>query len=146
MGVTDHAAGNTVEIAQQKVGGLSAHTGQGKQLLHGAGNFSSVLGDQHLAGQHDIPGLMLVKAAGMHQRFNMLDGRGCHGLQGGVGGKQRRSDEIHPCVRTLCRKPHGDHQLIILAVVQGALGVGVLGFENVNDSGNLFFHDITSCF
>ena len=40
VGVADNAAGSTIEIAQQKIGGFSSNTGNSEQFLHGIGYFA----------------------------------------------------------------------------------------------------------
>ena len=62
MGVADHASGDVVEIAQQQIGSLSAYTGQAKELVHSAGDFSTVVRNQHLAGEDNILCLLAEEA------------------------------------------------------------------------------------
>ena len=61
------------------------------------------------------------------------------GLQRGVAGKKCRGHQIHPCIGTLGRQPHGKQQLIVLAVVQRALCIGVQGLQRRDDGGDLLF-------
>lgn len=139
MGVADDAARDGIQVAQQQIGGFPPHAGQAQQLLHGAGNFSAVVRQQHLTGEDDIPRLVLVKAAGADVVFHIGDIRRRHGFQGGVGGKESGGHQIHPGVGTLGGEPDGDHQLIVLRVVQGAGRIVVALFENINDGFCLFF-------
>ena len=125
MGIANHAAGNPIEIAQQQIGGFPAHAGKPEQLLHGARDLAMKFGKQHLTGQHNVPGLVLIEAAGADIVFHIGNVRVCHGLQRGVGGKQGRGDLIDPGVGALGGQPDGDHQLIVLFVVQGAQGIGI---------------------
>ena len=134
MGVADDAARDGVQVAQQQIGGFPPHAGKAQQLLHGAGNFSAVVRQQHLTGKDDIPRLVLVEAAGADVVFHIR-----HGFQRGVGGKEGRGHQIHTGVGTLGGEPHGDHQLVVLRVVQGAGRVVVALLEDINDGFCLFF-------
>ena len=64
-----------------------------------------------------------------------------HGLQGGVGGEKPRGDQIHPGIGTLGGKPHGNHQLVVLAVVQGTQGIGIALLQNIDNGGYFFVHN-----
>lgn len=141
VGVADHAAGHAVNVAQQQIGGLAAHAGEPQQFLHGAGDLSAVVGQEHLAGQHDVPGLVLIKSAGADQLLHPLDGGAGHGLQSGELCEQGRCHLIDPCVGTLGGQPHGDHQLVIFFVVQGALALRVALLQKVDDGLNFFLHN-----
>ena len=78
VGIADHASGCTVKVTQQQIRRFSTHTGDAEQFLHGTGNLTAVVGKQHLTAQDDIPGLVLVKAAGMNQLLNMRNRSICH--------------------------------------------------------------------
>ena len=118
-----------------------------QQLLHGSGNFSVVILKKHLTSENNVPGFVLVKPAGMHQFFHMGNIRSGHGFQSGIGFKQGRSYQIHPGIGTLGRQTDGNHQLIVLAVVQGTGGFRITGFHNLNDGVYFFLHKHhPSCF
>ena len=51
-----------------------------------------------------------------------------------------RGDEIDPGIGALGGKPHGDHQFVIFAIVQGAQGVGITLLQNVNDFSYFLLH------
>ena len=140
VGVADHASRHGVNVPQQQIGGLPPHAGQAQQLLHGAGHLAAVVFQKHLTGQNDVPGLVLVEAAGADVVFHIRNVRCRHGLQRGVGGKQSRGDKIHPGIRALGGKPHGDHQLVILLVVQGTQSIGIAVLQNIYNGIDFFFH------
>lgn len=50
VGVADHTAWCTVEVTQQKVGGLAANTGELQQFIHGARHLAAVFLQKHLTG------------------------------------------------------------------------------------------------
>ena len=141
VGVADYAARNTVQVAQQEIGSLASHTGDSQQFLHGTGYLAAVVPQQHLAAQNDIPGFMLVEAAGMHQLLHMADVSPGHSFQRGIGGKEGRSHQIYPGIGTLGRKSHSDHQLIVLFIVESAGRVTVALFQNINDGCYLLRHN-----
>ena len=49
MGVADHAARLGVQIAKQQIGGFAAYARDAQKLLQSAGDFATVIGQQHLA-------------------------------------------------------------------------------------------------
>ena len=140
MGVADHAARHGIQITQQQIGGFSAHTGNFEKLLHGAGNLSAVVTQQHLAAQNDVPCLVLIETAGVYQFLHMSDISPRHGFQCWVGGEQGRGHQVHPCVGALGGQPHGNHQLVVLIIVQGTQGVWIALLQQFNDGVNFFFH------
>ena len=140
MGVAHHAAGHLVDVPQQQVGGFPPHTGQPQQLFHGAWDLAAKIGEQHLAGQYNISGLVLVKPAGAHIVFHIPDVRVCHGFQGGIGSEQGGGDLIDPGVGALGGEPDGDHQLIVLVILQSANRIGIALLQSLNNGGYFFFH------
>ena len=73
--------------------------------------------------------------------FHILNGGCRHGFQGGVGGKKPGGHQVDPGIRTLGRQPHGDHQFVILFIMQGAHGFRIPGFQNIQNSLYFFFHE-----
>ena len=146
VGIADYAAGDLVDISKQQIRRFPTYTGQPQQLLHGAGDLSTVVAEQHLAGQHNIPGLVLVEAAGADIVLYIFNGGRRHGFQGWIGCKQGRGHQIHPGIGALGRQPHGDHQLIVLFVLQRADRVWVGVFQSGNDTADTFlqFHGSSS--
>ena len=65
--------------------------------------------------------------------FHIGNIRACHVFQGGIGSEQRGSHQIDPGIGALGGQPHGDHQLVILLIVQGAYGLRVSRFQYLND-------------
>ena len=96
VGIADHTPRLPVQIAQQQIGGLSAHTRQLQQRLHGVRHFAAVLLQQHPAGQHDVLCFLAIKAAGMDVGLNIGYVRICQRLQGRIGGKKGRRYQIDP--------------------------------------------------
>ena len=147
VGVADHGARDAVEVPQQEVGGLPAHAGELQQRLHGVRYFSAVVRQKHLAGQDDVPGLVLVEAAGVDHVLHLSHVGPGEALQGREALEERRGDQVHPLVGALGRQPHRDHQLVVLLAVQSAEGLGVVLLQGFNDPEGLFFlfHIGSSC-
>ncbi len=124
VGVRHHHAGHMEHIPQHQVGRLAAHSGQLQQLLHGAGDLSSVIPQQHLGGPHDVPGLGPEKASGVDVLFHLRHVGPGQVLQGGESGVQGGGDLVHPLVGALGRQTHGEQQLIVLFIIQGADSIG----------------------
>ena len=129
-----------VDISQQQICCLPPHAGEPQQLLHGSGDLAAKIGQQHLARQNNVPGLVAVKAAGADIILHI--GNVCigHGLQGGVGGKQRRCDLVYPGVGALGGQADGNHQLVVLFIVQRTQSGGVALLQQRNNGGNFLFH------
>ena len=138
VGVHHYAAGQVIDVPQQQVCGLAPHAGETQQVLHAVRHASAIVGQEHPAGQHDVPGLGPVKAAGMYIRLYLLRRGFGEGLQRRETGKQRRSHQIDPGVCTLGAEAHGDHQLIILFILQRAQRLGVFRLQGGENAGNLF--------
>ena len=62
VGITDHTSGGAIKVTQQEVGGFAAYAGDPKQGIHGVRNLPTVIVQEHLASQDNIPGFVLVKA------------------------------------------------------------------------------------
>ena len=128
-----------VDIPQNEVGGLTPHAGEPQQLLHGVRHSAAERLPQHTGRGYDIPCLGTPEAAGVDVLSHLIHVRLRKGLQRGVAGKKCRGHQIHPCVGTLGRQPHGKQQLIVLAIVQRALCVGIQGLQRRDDGGDLLF-------
>lgn len=144
MGIAYNAAGYTVQVSQQQICSFASDSGQAQQLFHRTGYFAIIIGKQHLAGQDNIPCLVLVESAGVYVVLNVRNICSCHGLQCGVSCKKRWGYQIYTCVRTLGRQSYGDHQFVVLAVVECAGRVGVTIFQNIYNGIDFFFHFIPS--
>ena len=88
-------------IAHDEVRGLPAHTGQRGQLFNAVRNLSAEVGFNLLRHTDDIAGFRPVKAAGMNERFNVLNVGIAEGVKVGVFFKKSRCNKVDPCVRTL---------------------------------------------
>ena len=129
-------------VSQHQVGRLAAYPWQLQQLLHGAGDLPSVIPQQHLGCQHDVPGLGPEKAGGMDVLLHLSHIGPGQVLQGWEAGIQGGGDLVHPLVGALGRQTHGEQQLIVLFIVQGANPVGVERLQGVHNAPNRFicFH------
>ena len=137
VGVADVAL-LTEDVAQDKVGGLAAHTGEGSQLLHRSGNLAAVLFQKLLGAGHQVPGLAVEKAAGVDVLAHLLRVGLREALQGGKALKQGGGYLVYPLVGALGGEAHGEQQLIVLFVLQRAQGVGIDAlqcFDNALDGG-----------
>ena len=139
VGVANDASWSGIEIAHEKIGRLSAHAGDLKELLHSPWDFSAIVGKEHLASQNDIPGLVLIESAGVHQFLYMTDIGACHGFQGRIGIKKCRSNEIDPGVGTLGGEPNGDHEFIVLPIMKSAGSVRIEVLQDLDDGIYFFF-------
>ena len=146
MRVADDRAGRPINIAQQQIRRLPAHTRQAQQFVHRSRDFPAVFVPQHPAGQHDIFRLVLVEPAGVDIALDL--GHVClrECVQRRIAREERRRDQIDPRVRTLRRQAHRDHQLVILPVMQRAERVRVFLLQRGNDTGHTFrcFHICSS--
>ena len=124
MGIADIAL-LSVDVTQKQIGGFPSHAGQLQQVIHIVRHLAVEVGKQHLGGQNNVSCLVAVKTAGMDKLFHVRDVSLRKGFQCGVLFKQCRGDHIDPGIGALCRQPDGDHQFIVLAVVQGAGGIRV---------------------
>ena len=134
VGVGHHHPGHVEHVPQHQVGCLAAHTGQLQELLHGARHLAAVVPQEHLGGQDDVPGLGPEEAGGMYVLLHLGHVRLSQGLQGGEPGKQGGGDFVHPLVGALGRQAHGEQQLIVLLIFQGAQAVGVERFQRVDNA------------
>ena len=139
MGVADHG-GLMVNISQQQIGRFPAHAGQLQKVVHIVRHFPVKVAAEHLTGQHNVTGLMAVETAGPDIFLHFGNVRVGEIVQGGEPLKQRRGDQIHPRVGTLGRQPHGNHQFIILLIVQCTQGIGVGDFQCFDDASHPFIH------
>ena len=128
MGITNDASGCAVQITEQKIRSFPSHSRQTEEFFHGIGYFAIIVCQQHLTGQYNVPCLVFVKTAGVYEIFHIRNISGSHGFQRGVGGKQSGSDQIHSCVGALGRQTNGNHQFVILPVVQGTGGLRIAEF------------------
>ena len=142
MGVGHHHAGDVVDVPLDEVGRLASHPGQAQQVVHPGGHLPPVLLQQHPGGADDVPGLAVVKAAGADELLHLLHRALCEGLQGGEPGVEGGGDLVHPFVGALGGQPHGEEQLIVLLVSQGADAVGVAPLQSLHDGADLLrrFH------
>ena len=136
MGVADVAV-PAVDVAQDQVGSLAAHAGQGEQVVHIVRDFAAEALQQHLRGGHDVTGLGTPEAAGLDVCTHLVHIGGGEGLQRGIAGKQGGRDHIYAGVGTLGRQADGEQQLVVLSVIQRAQGVRVQLFQGRNDGGYL---------
>lgn len=131
-------SGFVKDIAEDEVCRFPADTGQGDKRLHRIRYLSAVLYQKRLGAEHDIPRLGSEKAAGVDVFLNFFNIGGGKGLKAGEAFKERGRDHIHPLIRALGGETDGEQQLIVLDIIQAALGQRVLFLESSNDFTNLF--------
>ena len=121
VGVAD-IGGLAEHVPQNQIGGLSPHAGEGGEFLHGAGNLAAVPLHQLLGAGHDIPGLSVVEAAGVdvfaRPRLGSASAKALQRREAGVTAPGVTM--IDPRVGALGGQPHGEEQLVILLILQGA--------------------------
>ena len=137
VGVADIAV-LSVDIAQDQIGGLAPHTGQGEQVLHVVRDLSAEALHQHFRGANDVPGLGPPEAAGLDICTHLVRIGGGKGLQRGIAGKQRRRHQIDTRVGALRRQTHGEQQLIVLLIVQRTQRVRVHRLQRRDNGADLF--------
>lgn len=62
MGIDDDAFVQVVGVAENDVGGFSAHAGELHEVFHGSGNLTVVMIDEGLAAGFDVAGFIAVEA------------------------------------------------------------------------------------
>ncbi len=139
VGVCHHHAGGAVHIPQNQVGRLAAHSGQAQQILHGVGHPAAVLAEQHLGAQHHVTAFRPEKAAGVDVLAHLVNVRLGKALQGGEPRVQGGGDLVHPLVGALGGQAHGEQQLIVLLILQGAEGIGVQLLQRVHNGPHVGF-------
>ena len=73
VGVGNDHPGGVVDISQNEVGGLSAHSGQLEKVLHGIGDLAAKVGQNHLGGSHNVLCLGPEEAAGVDELLYLVD-------------------------------------------------------------------------
>ena len=136
----------TVNIRKDQVGGLAADAGQLEQFIHGIGNFTTVLFQQHDRGIFYIVCLGAEQAARLDDGAQILQIGRCQRFQGRVTVIKHGGHQIDPSIGTLGRKTGGKQKLVVLLCFQRA-GVGIMLLQNANHLGTFFFlcHGITPC-
>ena len=74
VGIDDDAFGEVEGVAEDDIGGLSAHSGQLVQVLHGLRHLSAVIPDQSRGATADGFGLGAEEAGGADQAFQLGGG------------------------------------------------------------------------
>jgi hypothetical protein len=120
-----HVAVLAVDIAEDEVGGLAPYAGEGQEVVHGVGHPAAKAFQQLLRRGDNVTRLGAPEAAGLDVGAYLVHVGAGEVLQGGVTGEEGGGDEVHPCIGALSRQPDGEQQLVVLAVVQRAGGVGV---------------------
>ena len=123
----------TEHVAQDQIGCLSAHAGKSRQLFHGAGHLAAVLRKQLLGAGHDVPGLAVIKAAGVDVLAHLCRVSLGKALQGREAGIKSRGHLIDPLVRALGGQADGKQQLVVFFVLQRAKRIRISLLELVND-------------
>ena len=95
------------------------------EVVHGVGHPAAEAFQQLLRRGDDVTRLGAPEAAGLDVGAYLVHVGAGEVLQRRVTGKEGGGDEVHPCVGALSRQTDGEQQLVVLAVVQRAGGVGV---------------------
>ncbi len=123
MGV-DGDSGDVERIAQDDVRGLTPHTGQRHQLVHGVGQFAVESLDQRLTQADQRRRFIAIKTGGANESFEFF-AIGLRVIQcGAITEEQRRGGEIYPLVRALRRQNRRHRELQRRAEVQLAVRIG----------------------
>ena len=133
MGVDDDALGEVEGIAEDDVGGLSAHAGELVEMFHGPRNFAAVVFDQGGGAAADGFGLGAEESGGADEAFE-LGGRDFSKMLGrGAALEKGGCDFVDPVIRALGGEDRGDEELEGILVVKFAMGVGVRLLKPGND-------------
>ncbi len=95
-----------------------------------------VIGHQRLGHRDEIPGLVPEKAGGLDHPLQLLPAGARQRPGVGVAAEQGRGHQVHARVGTLGRKDRRDQELVGVAVVQRAPGVGVEPLQPVENLGH----------
>jgi hypothetical protein len=144
VGVRHHHARDVVHVAEDEVRGLAAYAGEGEQFVHGGGDPAAEVVHQLPGAEHDVPGLGVVKSAGVDVLLHVRDLRLRQGPERGIAGIERRGDLVDPLIRTLGGQPGGEQQLVILVVVQRTEIRRGRAPERLDDGNNILFRFIAT--
>ena len=137
VGVRHHHTGGVVDVPQDQIGRFPAYAGQLQQIFHGVRHLAAVVPQEHLRGQHDVPGLGPEKARGVDVLLHLRHVGPGQGLQCGEPGEEGGGHLIHPLVGALGGQTDGEQQLVVLAVVQRAHALRVQLFQRVYDGAHI---------
>ena len=124
----------TVDITQNQIGCFAAHTGKGRQLLHGSRNFSVMIHQQLLGTGHNIPRLSVVESAGMNIVADLCGICLSKAFQRRKALIQSGGDFVDPFIRTLGRQAYRKQELIVLRVLQGTKTFWIEFLQRFNDA------------
>ena len=122
----DGQPGQVQRHAAHHVGRLAPHPGHGDEVLHGRRDLAVKRSTRAWAMPIRLPGLVLVEAGGADQLLDLVGPGDGQVLGRRVPGEQRRGHHVHPGVGALRRQDGRGQQLVGVAVVELAAGVGVL--------------------
>ena len=133
VGIHNGAAGDMEHVAEDQVGGLAADAGKGGKLLHGGRDLTVMLLQQDFGTRHNIPGLGMIKAAGMDILLYLGD-IGCSEIfQRGITCEEGRGDLIDTLIRALGGKANGEEELVGFGIIEGAVGLRIFREEEADD-------------
>ena len=129
VGIDHDRAGHMEDIAHDEVGGFSADTGQGDQLVEGIGDLAVIAVAQDARHRDDILGFGFVESAGFDV-FRQLLGCALREVRGaGVALKKRGSHHVDARVGTLGGESGRDQALERIGIHQRADRIGVFFFQ-----------------
>ena len=125
--IDDRGAGHLEHIAENQICRFPADPGQRGQLLHSPRQLAAVFLEQNVCAGDDVPRLRAVESAGVDVSLDLLDVRGGEGLKRREALEQRGGYLVHALVRALRGEPHRKQQLVVLAPVERAVRLRILG-------------------
>lgn len=121
----DGDAGGVEGVAEDDVGGLAAHSGEGDEFVHGARDLAGVAFDELLATGLYVAGLVAEEAGGLDEALEFGEVGVGVVLGGEIAGEEGGRDEVDADIGALRGKDGGDEKLERVLVIEGAVGVGV---------------------
>lgn len=129
----DDNPGDTKRISQNRVRGFSPHAGEGNELCHRLGNFSTMARDDPLTKSQDGFRLVPIKTRRTNLRHELSGIRFRHRLRCWIFFEEGRNDQVHALIGTLCRKNHRDHKFIRIVIIQLTRRMRISFFEDCED-------------
>jgi hypothetical protein len=100
--------GLVIDYGGNHVGGFAAHAGETHQRVYIGGDGATIIGLQHLSHGNEVTGFGVGVRDAFHIGIDFLKsgGRQLPGRWKAL--KERRGDQVHPLVRALGAKYHGN--------------------------------------
>ena len=147
VGIDHDGAGHMIDIAHDEIGGFSADTGQGGQLVERMGNLAVVALAKDARHRDDILRFGFVESAGFDVFRKLLGGAFGKIRGAGVALKQGGSDHIDACVGTLGGQARRDQTLQRIGILERTDRIGIFLFQRFDrELCNLFFGHLLNPF